>query len=228
MGREAVRERAGKILQRLLKAYGAESWNWHTRQSPFGVLIGIVLSQRTRDENTDKAAKALLSKYPSPEALAEAPIEEIEKLIEPTMYFRTKAPRIKEISRILLEKYGGKTPDNIDELLELPGVGMKTASCVLVYGFNKPAMPVDTHVHRISNRLGIIQTKTPEESERALWNVIPEEYLLKVNMLMVKHGQSTCKPAVPLCYKCPVIELCDYEPKTLRTGSPKKRGKLKE
>ncbi|MGD9503726.1 MAG: endonuclease III [Syntrophobacteraceae bacterium] len=208
--KEALRERTATVLQRLTEAYGADSWNWHTQQTPFQILIGVVLSQRTKDENTDKAAKALFAKLPTPQAIAAASVEEIEPLIAPSMYFHTKALRIKEISEILLERHGGETPDSIEELLKLPGVGLKTASCVMVYGFGKPAIPVDAHVHRISNRLGIIQTKTPDESEKALWEVTPADGVMHINMLMVKHGQSTCRPVSPKCGQCNVTDLCDY------------------
>jgi endonuclease-3 len=199
-----------KILETLAETYGTNPWNWHTRQTPFQVLVGTVLSQRTRDEKTDEAAKALFSRFPSPETLASAPEEEISNLIRPANYYNTKAARIKEISKIILEKYTGNTPDTIDELMQLPGVGRKTAGCVMVYGFRKKALPVDTHVHRISNRIGLIQTQTPEESEKELWKVLPEDYIMHYNELMVKHGQTICKPISPLCHECQIVELCGY------------------
>lgn len=211
---QAIQQRAEKILIRLAKAYGTESWNWHTQQTPFQILIGTVLSQRTKDEKTDEAAKALFSQYPDPGELSGAPLEKIESLIRSVNYYKTKAARVKEISKILMEKHSGKTPDNLEALMALPGVGRKTASCVLVYGFHKDAIPVDTHVHRIPNRLGLVRTKTPEETERELWKIIPQKQILLVNELLVKHGQSVCKPVTPLCYQCSVRSLCEYEPKT--------------
>jgi endonuclease-3 len=210
MGSHSMEDRVRQIIRLLIDRYGTRPWNWHTRQTPFQVLIGTVLSQRTRDEKTDAAARALFSRYPSAAGLASAPVQEIEALIKPVNYYRTKAGRIKEISRILLERYSGRTPETIAELTSLPGVGRKTASCVLVYGFRKPALPVDTHVHRISNRLGIIQTNSPEESERELMRLIPEEHLMSTNELMVKHGQSICKPIGPQCHSCPVVRLCQF------------------
>ena len=200
-----------KVLVTLAATYGTRPWNWHTRQTPFQVLIGTLLSQRTRDEKTDEAARALFSHYPSPETLASASEEDIASLIRPANYYNTKAARVKEISRIILEKYAGKTPDTIPELMQLPGVGRKTAACVMVYGFRKKALPVDTHVHRISNRIGLIDTQTPEESENELWKVIPDRYIMIYNELMVKHGQNICKPIRPQCPKCPIVELCEYE-----------------
>jgi endonuclease-3 len=202
--------RTERLLEILAATYGTNPWNWHTRQTPFQVLIGTVLSQRTRDEKTDEAAKALFSRYPSPEVLAAAAVEEIAGLIRPANYYNTKALRIKEISKIILEKYGGNTPDTIPELMGLPGVGRKTAACVLLYGFKKKALPVDTHVHRISNRIGLVTTQTAEESEGELWKVIPEKYIIFYNELMVKHGQKVCKPIGPRCHECPIIQFCDY------------------
>jgi endonuclease-3 len=210
MGPYSVKDRLRQILGILIERYGTRPWNWHTRQTPFQVLIGTVLSQRTRDEKTDAAARALFSRYPSAAELASARVEEIETLIRPVNYYRTKARRIREISTVLLENYCGKTPETISELIRLPGVGRKTACCVMVYGFGKPALPVDTHVHRISNRLGLIRTRSPGESERALMALVPEEYLMNYNELMVKHGQSICKPIGPRCHSCPVVRLCEF------------------
>jgi endonuclease-3 len=210
--------RTERLLEILAETYGTRPWNWHTRQTPFQVLIGTVLSQRTRDEKTDEAARALFSRYPSPEMLASAPVDEIANLIRPANYYNTKAARIKEISRIILDKYTGNTPDTITELMQLPGVGRKTAACVMVYGFRKKALPVDTHVHRISNLIGMIQTQTPEESEKELWKVVPEDYIMHYNELMVKHGQNICRPISPLCQRCPIVKYCAYGSKRKALG----------
>jgi endonuclease-3 len=199
-----------KILEILTTTYGTNPWNWHTRQTPFQVLIGTVLSQRTRDEKTDEAAKALFSRYSSAEMLAAADVEEIARLIRPANYYNTKALRIKEISNIILKKYSGNTPESMFELMGLPGVGRKTAACVLLYGFKKQALPVDTHVHRISNRIGLINTQTAEKSEGELWKVIPEKYIKCYNELMVKHGQNICRPISPRCKECPITQFCNY------------------
>lgn len=206
MTRDHVRE----LLKLLLDHYGTSPWNWHTQQKPFEVLIATVLSQRTRDETTDASAKALFARYPNAAALADAPLEEIEALIRPVNYFRTKAQRIQRICRILADRFSGMPPASTKELMTLPGVGLKTASCVMVYGFKKPAMPVDSHVHRISNRMGLIRTSTPEESEKALWEVIPEEYVLHINELLVKHGQAICRPSSPRCDGCFAVSYCEY------------------
>jgi endonuclease-3 len=207
---KATEDPAVKILRLLAARYGNDPWNWHTQQTPFQVLIGTVLSQRTRDEKTDAAARALFSRYPSPETLAGAEVEEIEKLIRPVNYYRTKAKRIHDICAILLARHNGRTPDTIAELMKLPGVGRKTASCVMVYGFRRPALPVDTHVHRIANRIGLVRTREPEETERALCEVLPERHLMSCNELMVKHGQTICRPRGPKCEGCPLAGACLY------------------
>lgn len=198
-----------KIIYLLEKQHGRKAWNWHT-QTKFHVLIGTLLSQRTRDMNTDKAAKHLFSKFPTAEKLSKASTKEIEELIKPSGFYKVKAERIKEIAKKISQKYGGKVPEDMEELVKLPGVGRKTANCVLVYGFGKPAIPVDTHVHRITNRLGLVKTKKPEETEMELMKVIPKKYWTIINELLVKHGQGICKPVKPLCSCCPLLKHCTY------------------
>jgi len=179
-------------------------------EDPFRVLIATVLSQRTRDENTGKAAEALFKKYNTPKKLARARVTDIEKLIRPSGFYKVKARRVKEISKILLDKYNGRVPEDIESLLKLPGVGRKTANCVLVYAFGTPSIPVDTHVHRISNRLGLVHTKTPAQTEAALMKSVPKRYWLTVNELMVKFGQRVCKPIKPRCGICKLKKICRY------------------
>ena len=180
-------------------------------KSAFEVLISTVLSQRTRDENTAKAAEQLFSKYRTPKQIANANAKEIEKLIKPSGFYRVKARRIKEISRILAEQYNSRVPKSLDELLKLPGVGRKTAGIVMCYGFGIPAsIPVDTHVHRISNRLGLVKTKHPEQTEQALMQFVPKKYWLDLNELFVKFGQLICRPIKPHCRECPITKYCDY------------------
>jgi endonuclease-3 len=180
----------------------------HYEGSPFVVLISTILSQRTRDENTIKASNQLFAAYKTPGQIAAAPIEKIEELIKPSGFYRVKAMRVKEVSRIIAEQYDGKVPSSLGELLQMPGVGRKTANCVLVYGFRKKAIPVDTHVHRISNRLGLVKTKTPEKTEEELRRTIPEEYWLELNQLFVKFGQQICQPLKPRCGECPIAAGC--------------------
>ncbi|MFH1587014.1 MAG: endonuclease III [Candidatus Diapherotrites archaeon] len=181
-----------------------------SHQASFKVLIATALSARTRDANTAKAAKNLFSKYNTPKKLAAAEIKDIEKLIKASGFYKIKARRIKEISRVLLEDFGGKVPNEIDALVSLPGVGRKTANCVLCYAFNIPAIAVDTHVHRISNRLGLVKTKNPEETEESLSKTLPKKYWLAINELMVKFGQRMCLPRSPKCGECPINSYCDY------------------
>lgn len=179
-------------------------------ESPFRVLIATMLSHRTRDEKTEEAAEALFRKYGTPELLADAPEAKIRKLIKPVGFYRVKAKRIKNAARILLEKFKGRVPRKMEELLSIPGVGRKTADCVLVYGFKIPAIPVDTHVHRISNRLGWVKTKKPEETEKELEKIIPRRFWIVLNELFVQFGQTICKPARPRCSECPISKECNY------------------
>lgn len=182
----------------------------HYEGAPFTVLISTILSQRTRDENTIKATNQLFSIYKTPEELARAPVEKIEELIRPSGFYKIKAGRVKEVAKIIYERYDGRVPRDEKELLTLPGVGRKTANCVLVYGHGKEAIPVDTHVHRITNRLGLVKTKTPEKTEEELRKKVPRKYWLELNSLFVKFGQQICRPINPRCQECPVTGECNY------------------
>ncbi len=175
---------------------------------PFKVLIATVISQRTREEQTTAISKALFARYPDAASLADAPLDELERLLRGSQYPEVKAPRIKEIARILRDQYGGQVPQTMNDLLALPGVGRKTANCVLLYAFHVPAIVVDTHVHRITNRLGWLQTKTPDQTEIALERILPSPYWLTINRLMVQHGRAICLPIVPQCARCPVRQWC--------------------
>ncbi len=177
---------------------------------PFFVLIFTMLSQRTRDGNTEKVTAELFRHYDTPEKLAEAPIEHVMEIIKPCGFYRMKAPRIIKAAKVILERFGGKVPETREELLSLEGVGPKTAACTLVYGFRKPAVPVDTHVHRISNRLGLVDTNTPEETERELEKVLPKEHWIEINEYMVKFGQNQCLPRRPKCSRCKLIGICRF------------------
>ncbi|KUK32799.1 MAG: Endonuclease III, partial [Thermotoga sp. 47_83] len=182
----------------------------HKETDPFRVLISTVLSQRTRDENTEKASKKLFEVYRTPQELAKAKPEDLYNLIKESGMYRQKAARIVEISRILVERYGGRVPDSLEELLKLPGVGRKTANIVLWVGFRKPALAVDTHVHRISNRLGWVKTRTPEETEEALKKLLPEDLWGPINGSMVEFGRRICKPQNPLCEECFLKNHCEF------------------
>jgi endonuclease III len=177
-------------------------------ETPFQVLIATVLSARCRDEVTLVVARDLFKSYGTPHALASAPIEGLEKLVRRTGFYHVKARRIKQIARIIRDSYSGIVPDDMDALVSIRGVGRKTAGCVLVYAFRKPAIPVDTHVHRVSNRLGIVATRSPYETERALTGLLPKDSWMLVNELFVLHGKKTCRPIGPLCTSCPVRKYC--------------------
>ncbi len=177
---------------------------------PFKILIGTILSHRTRDENTTKAVENLFSVYTTPSDLAEADEDEVKRLIRPSGFYNMKARNVIRVSRQLIEEFGGTVPEDMESLLRLHSVGRKTANCVLVYAFGKPAIPVDTHVHRISNRLGLVHTKKPEETEEALVRLVPRRYWLDVNDLFVRFGQTTCKPIGPRCDACTLTRSCEY------------------
>ena len=177
---------------------------------PFSILIGTILSARTRDENTARVVRELFKTYPTAADLAGARVRDVEKIIKSIGFYHVKSRRIIEVARVITTRYGGRVPQNLDSLVELPGVGRKTANCVLVYAFEKPAIPVDIHVHRISNRLGLVQTRTPEETERDLMKKIPKKFWLDINDTFVMYGQNICKPVSPMCDVCRIKKSCDY------------------
>ena len=177
---------------------------------PYVVLTATILSHRTKDEITEKVVIDFIKKYPNVNELAKADIKELENVIKKVGFYRNKAKTLIKLAKVLVEKYNGKIPDDINELLSLPGVGRKTANCVLVYAYKKPAIPVDTHVHRIMNRLGIVETKTPEETEFALIEKIDKKYWLDINETFIRFGKSICKPIKPLCNICALKTICKY------------------
>lgn len=178
--------------------------------NPLSILIGTILSARTRDENTSAVVKKLFARYKTAHALAGAKLVDVEKIIKSTGFYHVKARRIIEVAAIIDSKYSGRVPQTLDRLVELPGVGRKTANCVLVYAFDKPAIPVDTHVHRISNRLGLVKTKKPEDTEIELMKKIPKEQWLRINDTFVMYGQNICKPVSPMCNVCMIRKECAY------------------
>lgn len=177
---------------------------------PFKILIGTILSSRTRDENTTKVVKILFKRFRNAKELAEGNIEEVKQIIHSIGFYNVKAKRVVEVSQLIVKKFNGKVPNRIEKLLELPGVGRKTANCVLVYGFNKPAIPVDVHVHRISNRIGLVNTKTPEKTEIELSNIVDRKYWIKLNNTFVMYGQNICLPVTPNCKLCELKEMCKF------------------
>jgi len=186
---------------------------------PFKILIGTVLSARTRDESTTRVVNRLFSRFKTPAELASADIEEIRSIIHSIGFFNVKAERIIRISQMLVSKFGGRVPSDIDALLELPGVGRKTANCVLVYAFNKPAIPVDVHVHRISNRIGLVSTKNPEQTEIELNDIVDRSLWTRVNDTFVMYGQNICLPVKPNCKACDLKRTCRYYRSIRKTSS---------
>ena len=177
---------------------------------PFSILIGTILSARTKDESTTKVVKVLFSKYKNAKELANAKLKDVEKIIKSIGFYHVKSKRIIEVAKIIDKKYKGIVPDDLDSLVALPGVGRKTANCVLVYAFEKPAIPVDIHVHRISNRLGLVDTKNPEETELKLMEKIDKKYWIEINDTFVMYGQNICKPISPMCDVCKIKKECKY------------------
>ncbi len=180
-----------------------------TFHDPFKVLICCILSLRTNDLTTYPCSLRMLKIGTKPEDFINVDVETLAKAIYPVGFYKNKAQQILDISRDLVENYGSKVPASIDELVKFKGVGRKTANLVMAKGFDIPAICVDVHVHRISNRLGWVKTKTPEETEMALRKLLPEKYWLDINTILVTFGQNLCRPTKPMCEKCPVAEFCE-------------------
>jgi endonuclease-3 len=176
--------------------------------TPFEILVSTILSLRTKDEVTGAAAERLFKSARKPREIIRLGEEKLKELIRPVGFYPTKAKRLREISRIIIEDYKEVVPDNIEELLKLPGVGRKTANLVLIEGYGKNVICVDTHVHRVSNRIGYVRTKTPEETEFALMKRLPKKYWRKYNELLVAFGQTVCTPVSPFCSRCLVSYMC--------------------
>ena len=178
------------------------------RRDPFSILISTIISLRTKDEVTHAASERLFALASDPESMAAVEESEIASAIYPAGFYRNKAKQIRDSSRIIANEHGGRTPSTLKELIALPGVGRKTANLVLGLGFGIPAICVDIHVHRIPNRLGWIETRSPDESEQALMEILPERLWIPVNNLLVRFGQQRCTPVSPFCSSCPLREEC--------------------
>ncbi|MBN2688335.1 MAG: endonuclease III [Deltaproteobacteria bacterium] len=178
-------------------------------RDPFKILISTILSLRTKDEVTESASRRLFELASLPEDMARLSEHDIIDAIYPVGFYRNKAKTIRNVCRELVENHGSSVPDTIEELLKLKGVGRKTANLVVTLGYKSPGICVDTHVHRISNRLGYVKTKTPDETEFALRDKLPPRYWIDYNTLLVAFGRMICKPVSPLCSRCPVREYCD-------------------
>jgi endonuclease-3 len=178
------------------------------KRDPFKVLISCILSLRTQDKTTGSASEKLFKLASDAKTMSELPVETIEKAIYPVGFYRIKARRIKELSKVIVKKYNSKVPDDLNELLKLKGVGRKTANLVLTLGYRKHGICVDTHVHRITNRWGFVETKNPKETEFALRKRLPKKYWFEINGLLVAFGQGICKPISPLCSQCNISRFC--------------------
>ena len=187
----------------------SEGLNPEWPPDPFHVLIATILSQRTRDDNTRKASDSLFSRYNSIEALADADVDTVVELIRPAGFPKQKGKAIVECCRVLRDSYGSVVPSDTDELLKLPMVGRKTAACVRSYAMDIPSVCVDTHVHRISNLIGLVKTKDPEDTEFELMRITPRERWSDINRYFVRHGQVVCLPNNPKCGKCSIRKMCD-------------------
>lgn len=176
--------------------------------SPYKILVSTIISLRTKDDVTLKASRRLFEKAPDVGALHRMSEEEIASLIYPCGFYKVKSANLKKIARILLNQFNGKVPSELDALLNLPGVGLKTANLTLSLGFSIPAICVDTHVHRIANRMGWIETKKPDDSVRALEEVLPRRYWIDINELLVLYGQKICTPLSPRCSECSLYMHC--------------------
>ena len=197
-----------RVLRTLARRYHVTRFVEANGESPFRILIGCILSLRTKDEVTYPATERLFARAKDPAAMARLRPATIERLIYPAGFYRRKARQILGISRILLAEQGGRVPDSLEGLLALPGVGRKTANLTVTLGYGKPGICVDTHVHRISNRLGWVVTRNPDATEAALREVLPRRWWIPVNEILVRHGQRVCKPISPLCSRCPVRADC--------------------
>ncbi len=184
--------------------------------NPFAVLVSCIISLRTRDEVTKIAAERLFKQAKNPQALLKLSNKKIEKAIYPAAFFRNKTKSLKKLCRDLLDNYGGKVPDKLDELLRLQGVGRKTANLTLILGHGKPGICVDVHVHRISNRWGYVKTKSPDETEQVLRDELPRRYWTNYNSLLVAFGQNICKPISPFCASCTLAKVCPKVGVTVR------------
>jgi endonuclease-3 len=196
------------VLGRLAARYEINRFIETNGPDPFRILIGCVISLRTRDEVSFPATDRLFGRAADPDSMGRLRPQTIEKLIYPAGFYRRKAEQIRQISRQLEEQHNGEVPDEIDALLELPGVGRKTANLVVTLGFNKPGICVDIHVHRITNRLGWVRTTHPDRTEEALRDLLARRHWIPINETLVRHGQQICKPLSPLCSVCPVASDC--------------------
>lgn len=179
-----------------------------TGDDPFRILIATILSLRTRDTVTSVVSRQLFERADTPQAILALPRETLREIIRPVGFYNNKTDTIRKICQQLLDQYGAQVPDELEELLKLPGVGRKTANLVVIAGYNKPGICVDTHVHRISNRFGYVKTKNADKTEMALRKILPPDLWMDINRLLVSLGQNICHPTSPKCSICAIHDLC--------------------
>ncbi|HPP75396.1 MAG TPA: endonuclease III [Armatimonadota bacterium] len=206
---EQKKNRALKVIEILRKTY-PQAMVTLDYKTPFQLLVATILAAQCTDERVNQVTPELFRRYPTPEAVAGADESELREIIRPTGFFNQKTKAIMEIAREIVAKYGGNVPDTLEELTQLRGVGRKTANLILGIVYKKPAIVVDTHVKRVSARLGFTKHKDPTKIEFDLMEVIPESNWIELNHLLVAHGRAICKAPTPLCERCPVLELCPY------------------
>jgi endonuclease-3 len=204
------RERIKRILTALRKRYPKGNAPWTRRSNPFRTVIGTILSAQTTDAQVDQVTPMLFKKYPTPAKLAKANLKDVKKIIAPVGLHNAKAKNIIAASKAIANDYNGKVPSTREELTGLPGVGRKTANVVLIKAFGTPAMPVDTHVFRVTNRIGLAKGKTPNSVEEQLENIIPRRDLAAAHFWMIHHGRTLCSARNPKCNDCPISKDCDY------------------
>ncbi len=204
------KEEAIKIIEILKKTYPDAKCSLDFK-TPFQMLFAVVLSAQCTDERVNKTTPEIFEKYPDAESIFKIDIEELEKLIHPCGFYKNKAKNLKETAKILVEKYNGEVPCNMEELMKLPGVGRKSANVIMLEAFNMPqGIAVDTHCKRIANRLGFSKQQEPQKIEQDLLKVIPKEYYKDVNHIFMWHGRNLCAAKKPKCEKCPVKKYCNY------------------
>jgi len=198
-----------KILYKKFNPYERTTLNrMRQKPEPFKILISCLLSLRTKDSNTEKVSEKLFAVADTPEKIAKFPIRKLERLIFSSGHYKKKARTLKHVSKVLIEKYNSKVPNNKEELLSIKGIGPKTANIVLAFAFGKSVLPIDTHCHRIPNRLGWVETKTPEKTEKELERILPKKYWKEFNATFVLFGKTICQPVSPWCSKCPIEKYC--------------------
>ncbi len=183
-------------------------------ESPFQLLVATIMAAQATDKQVNIITRELFRQAPDADRMSRMELDEIKSLVRSINYFNNKAKNILDVSRILIEHYQGKVPETREELERLPGVGRKTANVVLGNAFGQPVMPVDTHVHRVSNRIGLVKASKPEETEKELMKIIPEAWVITFHHYLLLHGRYTCKAKKPECAGCPVSSVCDYPTKT--------------